>query len=327
MFSREFTRAWDVRNGEPAGPLVRVKTEGKGIGLDRLGRLSRNGSRVAVWDDERTVSVWDLVAGRRVFGPARLKDPGPQIFGPATSHGNVTGLLLSADGHWLAAATDSSGALTVWDVDAGRIAHHTPKRFQGFAQGFAFSADGERILHWASDNNARVYRTRTGESIGPAIHPPLSKGRDVRFHPNESAISSDGRWLAFFDSGLGVVRIYDARWADKLFQVFIPAGLIPATDGTVSPISRLWFSPDGARVHFAAAGKAYTIGLPRFEVSAEVTGPLVQFVTGEQIDLTDGIERIDLATFRADPDTYRRAFLAWKGRADDPAAQAQRSDE
>jgi hypothetical protein len=62
-------------------------------------------------------------------------------------------------------------------------------------------------------------------------------------------------------------------------------------------------------------------------VSAEVTGPLVQFVTGEQIDLTDGIERIDLATFRADPDTYRRAFLAWKGRADDPAAQAQRSDE
>jgi WD40 repeat protein/tRNA A-37 threonylcarbamoyl transferase component Bud32 len=327
MFSREFARTWDVRNGEPAGPVVRVKTEGKGIGLDRLGRLSRNGSRVAVWDDERTVSVWDLVAGRRVFGPARLKDPGPQIFGPATSHGNVTGLLLSADGHWLAAATDSSGALTVWDVDAGRIAHHTPKRFQGFAQGFAFSADGERILHWASDNNARVYRTRTGESIGPAIHPPLSKGRDVRFHPNESAISSDGRWLAFFDSGLGVVRIYDARWADKLFQVFIPAGMIPATDGTVSPISRLWFSPDGARVHFAAAGKAYTIGLPRFEVSAEVTGPLVQFVTGEQIDLTDGIERIDLATFRADPDTYRRAFLAWKGRADDPAAQAQRSDE
>ena len=103
--------------------------------------------------------------------------------------------------------------------------------------------------------------------------------------------------------------------------------MIPATDGTASPISRLWFSPDGARVNFAAAGKAYTIAVPRFEVAAEVTGPLIRFVTGEQIDPTDGIERIDPATFRADPDTYRRAFLAWKGRADDPAAKPSQPRE
>lgn len=220
--------------------------------------------------------------------------------------------MLSADGRWLAAATDSSGALTVWDVDTGQIAHHHAKRFQGFAQGFAFSADGSHILHWASDNNARVYRTKTGESIGPAINPPPSKQRYVRIHPNESAISADGRWLAFFDSGLGVVRLYDARWADKLLEVPVPPGLIPPTDGTVSPISRLWFSPDGTRVNFAAAGKAYTIAVPRFEVASDLTGPLIRFVTGAQIDPTDGIERIDPATFRADPETFRRAFLAWK---------------
>jgi eukaryotic-like serine/threonine-protein kinase len=322
VFSREFARAWNVRTGEPAGPLVRTNSEGKGIGLDRLGRLSRDGSRIAVWDDFRSVSVWDLVAGRRAFGPARLEDPGPRIFGPADSHGYVTGLVLSADGRWLAAATDSSGALTVWDVDAGRIAHHTPKRFQGFAQGFAFSADGKHILHWASDNNARVYRTQTGASIGPAIRPPPSKGRFVRIHPNESAISADGRWLAFFDSGVGVVRLYDARWADNLLHVSIPASLVPASDGTASPISRLWFSPDGARVNFAAGGNAYTIAVPRFELPAEVTAPLIRFVTGERIDPTDGIERIDPATFRAAPDTYRRAFLAWKGLTDDRAAES-----
>ena len=122
-------------------------------------------------------------------------------------------------------------------------------------------------------------RTKTGESIGPAINPPPSKQRYVRIHPNESAISADGRWLAFFDSGLEVVRLYDARWADELLEVPVPAGLIPATDGTASPISRLWFSPDGARVNFAAAGKAYTIAVPRFEVAADLTGPLIRFVT------------------------------------------------
>ena len=45
--ARKSARVWDARTGDPAGPPVRVKTQGKGIGLDRLGRLSRNGSRVA----------------------------------------------------------------------------------------------------------------------------------------------------------------------------------------------------------------------------------------------------------------------------------------
>jgi WD40 repeat protein len=322
VFGREVTRVWDARAGEPAGPAVRVTTEGKGIGVDRLGRLSRDGSRVAVWDDERTVSVWDLVTGRRVFGPTRLSDPGPRIFGGRESHGHITGLVLSADGHRLAAATDSSGALTVWEVDAGRLVHHTPKRFQGYAQGFAFSADGQRILFWASDNNsARAYRTETGEPVGPAISPPLSKQRYVRVHPNECAISANGRWLAFFDSGLGVVRLYDAQWGDNLLQAPLPAGLIPPTDGTRSPISRLWFSPDGTGVNFAVGANAYAIPIPRFEVPAEASGPLVAFLTGHRIDRTDGLERIDPATFLADPDTYRRAFLAWSGLTDDPAAQ------
>jgi hypothetical protein len=112
-----------------------------------------------------------------------------------------------------------------------------------------------------------------------------------------------------------------------LLQVSLPAGLLPPTDGTRSPIARLWFAPDGTRVNFAAGGKGYTITLPRFEVPAEAAGPLVQFLTGQQIDATDGVERIDPATFQADPDTYRRAFLTWKGLADAPAAQPPRPQQ
>jgi eukaryotic-like serine/threonine-protein kinase len=328
VFGRDVVRVWDTRTEKMAGPLVRVRTEGRAIGIDRIGRLSRDGSRVATWDDERTVSVWDLLSGRRVFGPTRLDDPGPRIFGPPESDGHVTGLILSADGRWLGAATDSSGALTVWEVNTGRVANHTPKRFQGIAQGFAFSADGERILFWASDNKARVYQTQTGAPIGPAIKTPESKGGlYVRVHPYECAISADGRWLAFFESGLGTVRLYDARWADSLLRVPLPADLLRIPAGAKSPVLRLWFSPDGSRVSLIAGGKPYTIVLPRFEVPAESTGPLVRFLTGQRIDATDGLEQIDPVTFRNDPDTYRRAFLAWKGLADDLAAQPVRQQK
>jgi WD40 repeat protein len=323
VFGRDVVRVWDAKSGKPSGPLVRVSTEGRGIGIDRLGRLSANGSRVAVWDDERTVSVWDLLAGQRVFGPSQPA-AGPRIFGPPESEGHITGLVLSADGRWLAAATDSSGALTVWEVDTGRTVHHTAKRFQGYAQGFAFAANGSRILLWASDNNARVYDTRTGAPIGPAINPPLSKDVFVRVHPYESAISADGRWLAFFESGLGAVRLYDARWADSLLRVPLPAELLSIPKGAKSPITRLWFSPDGSRLNLVAAGKPTTIVLPRFEVPTGMTEPLVRFLTGHHIDANDGIEFIDQLTFREDPDTYRRAVLAWKGLPDDPAAQPGR---
>jgi WD40 repeat protein len=322
VFGRDVVRVWNARSGVPAGPPVKVHTEGRGIGIDRLGRLSRDGARVAAWDDERTVSVWDLIAGRRVFGPVKFDDPGPRIFGPPEGNGHITGLILSANGRQLAAATDSSGALTVWDVDSGRIAHHTLKRFQGYAQGFAFSADSRRILLWASDNNARVYNASTGEPIGPAINPPLSKELYVRVHPNECAISADGRWLVFFEGGLGAIRLYDARWADSLLRVELPADLLRVPPGAKSPISRMWFSPDGARISLIAGGKPSTIILPRFEVPTEATGPLVRFLTGQRIDATDGaMDRVDPAAFRTDPAVYRRAFLAWKGLADDPAAQ------
>src|SRR5262249_11165151 len=146
----------------------------------------------------------------------------------------------------------------------------------------------------------------------------------VRVHPYECAISDDGRWLAFFESGLGTVRLYDARWADSLLRIPLPAELLQVPAGAKSPISRLWFSPDGARIHFIARGKPSTIVLPRFEVPAAMTGALVRFLTGHRIDATDGIEFIDPLTFRDDPATYRRAILAWQGQPDDPASQPAR---
>jgi hypothetical protein len=182
-------------------------------------------------------------------------------------------------------------------------------------QGFGFSADGRRILLWASDNTARVYDSRVGAPVGPAMRPAQAKAQYVRVNPNECAISDDGRRLAFFESLSGTVRLWDADRADALLSVAVPER---------TPATRMWFSPDGARVNLVVGGKALGVEVPRFEVPAELTGPLVRLLTGQRIDETDGIEFVDQFTFRSDPATHRRAFLGWKGIADDPGAQPAR---
>ena len=52
--------------------------------------------------------------------------------------------------------------------------------------------------------------------------------------------------------------------------------------------------------------------LPRFDLPLDDAEPLLQFLTGQQIDETDGIEFVDQFTFKKDPETYRRVFQRWK---------------
>ena len=88
----------------------------------------------------------------------------------------------------------------------------------------------------------------------------------------------------------------------------------------------MWFSPDGLRVNLIIGEKPLSIFVPRFDTPAELVGPLIRCLTGRRIDTTDGIEFVDQFEFiRHDPDLHRRAFLAWKGLADDPNAQPPRA--
>jgi hypothetical protein len=176
------------------------------------------------------------------------------------------------------------------------------------------------VLLWASDNRARVYDARTGEPVGPALRPALSKDQYVRVNPNECAISPDGRRLVFYENGLNTVRLWDADRAEPLLAVPLPGA---------AKVSRMWFSPDGSRVSLVVertngTADARSIVAPRFDVPAETTGPLLWLLTGQRIDKTDGIEFIDVNEFRRDPGVYRRAYMAWKGQSDDPDRQPLR---
>ena len=301
--------AVDSSTGVLASPPVAAGAGGKPF---HLKRASRDGSRVALWDDPKTLSVWDLTSGRRVFGPTRNDNPGKRIFEPETTDGHVRDLALSADGRRLAAFTNSSGTLTVYDVDSGRRLHHA-KWFRGEAWGFGFSSEGQRIFAWVSDGTVRVFDTETGRPVGPVIRTNVTQasgGSTTKlFHCD---IAPDGRKIVAFDAALPGVRMWDVAGGDVLMSVPTPSVAVP---------THLWFAADGSRFTLIADGKWTTAPVPRFDVPTARVEPLVRFLTGQRIDEADGLEFVEQTEYIRDPTEYRRAFLVWKNLSDDPAAQ------
>jgi WD40 repeat protein/serine/threonine protein kinase len=298
-------RVWDARTGQPAGPVLPVSyPSGDSLMPFHLIylmpiHLSRDGTRLVTWDDEKTLSVWDVVSGRRVFGPARHPNPGPVIFEAAQRDGWVSAAALSSDGRRLAVGIESSGTLTVWDVDAGQVLHHQ-RRFRSYISNLMFSSDGRRVLVSGSDNLARVYDADSGTSVGPPVRQPSHGRSNARLCDVDPA----GRRLAMYELSANAIRVWDAERGERLFTLRLGKRPRPA---------ELWFSRDGQGLNAVIDPQSYTFPLPRFDAPVEHAGPLVRFLTGQQIDETDGIEFVDQFAFRNDPDTYRRAVRAWKG--------------
>jgi WD40 repeat protein len=302
--------AADARTGKLVRPALAHSGAVRPV---HLKRVSRDGTRIALWDDPKTLSVWDLTTGARVFGPARNDDPGPRIFGPPAEDGHVTELALSPDGRRLAAFTQSSGTLTVYDVPTGRQMHHA-KWFRGFVHGFGFSADGRRVFVWALDGTARVFDAETGRPVGPALPTGfVPTEREAGAYLLHVDISPDGRHIVAFDRAVPGVRMWDATGGDLLMTV--------PTPGLTNP-SFLWFAADGSHFNLIDDNKRFiTLAVPRFDVPTGQVAPLVRLLTGQRIDDTDGLEYVDQTEFSRAPALYRRAWLAWKGKPDDPTAQ------
>ncbi len=285
-------QAWTAATGQPAGPVVQVG------GLARKlmpSHLCRDGSRLVTWDDEKTLSIWDLASGKRLFSPVGHPSA-PVIFGPKDSAEWVQDAALSPDGRRLAVGIPSSGTLAVWDMDAGRLLHHQ-SRFRGSVLQLVFSGNGQRILLSSTDTIARAFDADTGRPAGPPVH--------VQQVSLATDIDGVGRRLAVFDPVLQAIGVWDIDRGDRILTLAV---------GTRTFADHLWISRDGRSISFRIGGEVRTVVLPRFEAPSEHAGPLVRFLTGQQIDDTDGIEFVGQSTFRDSPDLYRRAFLAWKGR-------------
>ncbi len=249
------------------------------------------------WDNERSLSVWDLTTGRRLFGPTGHPDPGPVIFGEARLAGHVSAAVLSPDGLQIAFAINASGTVTVWDVETEKVLHHN-RRYRGFVAGIEFSGDGHRILLYSTDTIVRTYDAATGNPLGPPVRQTMGIAG-----VSPVGVSPDGGKMVMHDQVPHALRVIDVDRGERLLTLPIDKAIVPRI---------LWFNEKVSSVNLLSATGAFTVPLPRFDLPPDDALPLLQLLTGQQIDETDGIEFVDQFTFKKDPERYRRAFQRWK---------------
>jgi WD40 repeat protein/serine/threonine protein kinase len=291
--------AWKAETVERAGPVIRTNkvSVARDAGRLRPNHLSRDGTRLLAWDDERSLSVWELTTGRRLFGPAGQPDPGPVLFGEPGLAGHVSAAVLSPDGLQIAVAINTSGTLTVWDVETGKVLHHN-RRYRGFVAGLEFSGDGHRILLYSTDTIVRTIDAATGNPLGPAVRQTTGIGG-----LSPVGVSPDGGKMVIHDQVPQALRVIDVDRGERLLTLPIDKETVPFI---------LWFNDKVSSVNFLSGTGAFTVPLPHFDLPLDDAEPLLQFLTGQQIDETDGIEFVDQFTFKKDPERYRRVFERWK---------------
>jgi WD40 repeat protein len=131
----------------------------------------------------------------------------------------------STDGSLIMAADSTTGSLkdsvvTFRDADTGQVT--------ATFRGFAFSADGTRVLSQPDDDHLQVHDTKTGQPVGPAI--------EVDEFGGTLAFSPDSRTVVF------------AQGSSMLYSWNIASGtLIPMT-GLSEGVSDIVFIADGRGV-------------------------------------------------------------------------------
>ena len=171
----------------------------------------------------------------------------------------------------------------------------------------AFSPDSTRLVSAATDTLARVWDAGTGKPISPPMRHPTFVWR--------ATFAPDGRLVVTLDANH--VRLWDSATGDLLTQE-LPHRLGFGAD--------VWVSRDGRRiVAVAPGGAAQQWELPTFRTATDRVISLVQLLTGQQVDASDGTTPLEQSAFLGASDDYRRAWLSWRGLGDDPTVPS--SDE
>jgi WD40 repeat protein len=164
------------------------------------------------WRSSRRVELRDARSGRllRIFDVRRW-------FGG--DHGNWLHTAFSADGRWLAGASDDQYA-RVWDRRTGRLVsallHPSRTYWVGAA---AFSPDGRLLATTGSDGAVRVWEWRERRVLARMrmeAAPPGYFPSSVAFHP-------DGDHIVAVDDD--VARVWDWRNRQQVAHLRVPEGI------------------------------------------------------------------------------------------------------
>jgi WD40 repeat protein len=259
---------WKAETGERLGnPL---KHEHKVINWD----FTADGSRLALTDEGKNITIWDVTGGRAVHTF--------QHDGPAGSIATA----LSPDGKWFA-CPGPAGGLKVWDTEK-RLELRTLKGFKEPARHWEFSPDGTRLAASDASRAVKIWDLATGLEVFTTDLKEFSIWL-LRFSP-------DGKQLAVAETGssingpgvLGEVRILDAQSGREIS---------PPLKVITGGFSRLSFSPNGKRV--ASGGRDGTV-----KVWDVATGQ-------ETLTLKGHTVRVSGLAFS--PDGHRLISAAWDG--------------
>ncbi len=284
-------RVWDAGTGRPRGPLLSVS------GTLISAQFSDDGGRLMLIDAGGTVSVYATSSGRVVLGPialdAELLSQGKHLIRRVVT--------LSPDGRRLAVHFPGRipKEIRVYEVDKGRhLAIATCST--GLLSSLAFSPDSTRLVSAATDTLARVWDAATGKPIAPAMRHPTFVWR--------ATFAPDGRLVVTLDGAH--IRLWDSATGDLL---------TPPLPHQLGTWAEVWVSRDGRRiVGLAPGGAAQQWELPTFRAATDNVISLVQLLTGQQVDASDGIAPLGKSVFLDASDDYRRAWLSWRGLRDDP---------
>jgi hypothetical protein len=204
-------RLWDSNHGRQRSQFSLAP------GPLRSLSFSTDGRRLLVTHLEGSITVLDLPTHRMI---GTLREPGLSV------------AVLSPDGNTVAAADEGGRALSLWDVETGRLKHRAAgHRLPTHC--IAFSSAGSIIASGSDDQDIQLWDAATGQP-------------QISLHCHHSpvvalAFSPDGRTLA--SGGItGIVLLWNVATAHQLLRL----------EGPANGIQSLVFSPDGRKL--AASG-------------------------------------------------------------------------
>ncbi|MFI5454569.1 MAG: protein kinase [Isosphaerales bacterium] len=218
---------WDVATGAPLRTLRGLESPIASVAFAPNGRWLACGSGGST--TAGGVELWDLTTAEKVITLTGRS-------GPSERRGYM-GIAFSPDSRWLAAGCDD-GAITVWDMVAGRQARTLHGHTAG-VRDVAFHPDGRRLASASGDHTVKLWDVAAGKEIA-ALPGHTSPVESVAFSP-------DGGRLASAASDL-TVKLWDVRTAQEVFSLQVPwTGVRVAfhPDGRQLAVSGATFAPSG----------------------------------------------------------------------------------
>jgi WD40 repeat protein len=226
-------RLWDTGPGLEVrtfkvyrGAVASIAFSPKGRRLASAG----DDSTIRLWGDDRTIRLWDAVAGQELrtlqghTGPVRTA-----VFSP--------------DGTRLASAS-ADGTVRVWDAGTGKQLHQLGHSSEVWD--VAFSPDGSRLAAACEFATVQVWHAASGGQLHTL---KVGHGaRSVAFSPNGALLAA---------GSLHYVQLWDAATGRELHRP--QAGGLPGLWGHAGWIRSVAFSPNSAKL--ASAGDDRTVKL------------------------------------------------------------------